>query len=131
MSGVAHVASIIDSFDPTEAIPGVVAGAVNILKSAAKEPSVKAFVYTSSSWAAAKLQPNIEYSIGPDSWNTHAIEAAWAPPPYTQERMMDVYAAGKAQAEQASWKFMDDNKPEFVFNAGKQEIFSSRSCGTE
>ncbi|KAL5319509.1 hypothetical protein ACEPPN_012564 [Leptodophora sp. 'Broadleaf-Isolate-01'] len=30
---------------------------------------------------------------------------------------MDVYAAGKAEAEAASWKFMKETKPAFVFNA--------------
>ena len=88
------------------------------MKSAAKEPSVKAFVYTSTSWSAANPQPNFEYSIGPDSWNEHAIKAAWAPPPYGPERTMDVYAAGKAEAEAASWKFVKETKPGFVFNAG-------------
>ncbi|CZT05836.1 uncharacterized protein RAG0_11765 [Rhynchosporium agropyri] len=76
VAGVAHVASIIGSFDPNTGIPGVIDGAVNTSKSATKEPSIKAFVYTSSSWSAANPQPNVEYSIGPDSWNDHAIKAA-------------------------------------------------------
>ncbi|PVH85433.1 aldehyde reductase [Cadophora sp. DSE1049] len=117
VSGVAHVASIVGSFDPNTGIPGVIDGAINTLKSAAKEPSVKAFVYTSTSWSAANPQPNVEYSIGPDSWNAHAIKAAWAPPPYGPERTMDVYAAGKAEAEAASWKFVKETKPDFVVNA--------------
>ncbi|KAL5319508.1 hypothetical protein ACEPPN_012563 [Leptodophora sp. 'Broadleaf-Isolate-01'] len=53
VSGIAHVASIVGHFDPNTGIPGVIDDAVNTLKSAAKEPSVKAFVYTSSSWSAA------------------------------------------------------------------------------
>jgi hypothetical protein len=32
---------------------------------------------------------------------------------------MDVYAAGKAEAEAASWKFVKETKPDFVVNAGK------------
>lgn len=32
---------------------------------------------------------------------------------------MDVYAAGKSQAEATSWEFMKTTKPGFVFNAGK------------
>ncbi|CZT46219.1 uncharacterized protein RSE6_06620 [Rhynchosporium secalis] len=77
VAGVAHVASINGSFDPNTGIP--------------------AFVYTSSSWSAANPQPNVEYSIGPDSWNDHAIKAAWAPRPYGPESSMDVYAAGKTR----------------------------------
>jgi hypothetical protein len=98
----------------------VVSGAVNTLKSASKQTSVKAFVYTSSSWAAASPQPDVEYDIDSNSWNTHAVEVAWAPPPYTQERTMDVYAAGKTQAEQESWKFIAESKPGFAFSAGKE-----------
>ncbi|KAH6715236.1 hypothetical protein BKA61DRAFT_722126 [Leptodontidium sp. MPI-SDFR-AT-0119] len=90
VSGIAHVASIVGHFDPNTGIPGVIDDAVNTLKSAAKEPSVKAFVYTSSS------------CIGPDSWNEHAIKVAWV---------------RKAEAEAASWKFMKETKPAFVFNA--------------
>jgi nucleoside-diphosphate-sugar epimerase len=40
VSGIAHVASIIGSVDPNEMIPTNVASAVNMLKAAAKEPSV-------------------------------------------------------------------------------------------
>lgn len=35
---------------------------------------------------------------------------------------MDVYAAGKAEAEAASWKFMKETKPAFVFNAGRTPL---------
>ncbi|KAH7321482.1 hypothetical protein BKA65DRAFT_512273 [Rhexocercosporidium sp. MPI-PUGE-AT-0058] len=117
VSGIAHVASIVGHFDPNTGILGVIDGVANTLKSAVKEPSVKAFVYTSSSWSAVNPQPNVKYTIGPDSWNEHAIKAAWAPPPYSPERTMDVYAAGKAEAEAASWKFVKEIEPAFVFNA--------------
>ncbi|XMA12422.1 hypothetical protein WAI453_005213 [Rhynchosporium graminicola] len=121
VAGVAHVASINGSFDPNTGIPGVIDGAVNTLKSATKEPSIKAFVYTSSSWSAANPQPNVEYSIGPDSWNDHAIKAAWAPRPYGPESSMDVYAAGKTEAEKASWKFIRD-KASFLLPSANFEI---------
>lgn len=126
MSGVAHVASIVGSYDPNAAIPGVVAGAINTLESAAKEASVQAFVYTSSSWAAAAPQPNVESSIGPETWNETSLEVAWAPPPYRPERSMDVYAAGKSEAERASWNFVKERKPAFVFNAGMERLFACR-----
>lgn len=119
------------TFDPTTAITGVIAGAVNTLKSAAKEPSVKAFVYTSSSWAAASPKANVKLSIDSNSWNKVAEKAAWASPPYTADRTMDVYAAGKSQAEAASWEFMKSQKPGFVFNVGKHECIALRMCKAE
>lgn len=105
-------------------IPGVVNGAVSILKSASKEPSVKAVVYTSSSWAAASPAPDVEYHIDSNLWNEAAIKSAWDPAPYGAERIMPVYAASKALAEQESWKFMKEHDPSFVFNTGMDEIIS-------
>ncbi|KAM0258914.1 hypothetical protein ACHAQJ_003570 [Trichoderma viride] len=48
VSGVAHIASI-TTFDPdpNKVVPQTVAGAKSILEAAIKEPSVRAFVYTS------------------------------------------------------------------------------------
>lgn len=46
--------------DPNAVIPKVVGGAINALKAAAKEPSVKRVVLTSSSSAALIPQPNAE-----------------------------------------------------------------------
>ena len=57
-----------------------------ILKSAANEHSVKRFVFTSSSTAATDPIPNKEFTIGTDTWNDATIEAAWAPPPYKDDR---------------------------------------------
>jgi nucleoside-diphosphate-sugar epimerase len=64
VSGVTHVASNLtfDS-DPNKVIPEVLAGVNGILKSAAKEPSVKRFVYTSSSTAITAPIPNKEFII--------------------------------------------------------------------
>src|SRR2546421_137095 len=81
------------------------AAAVNALKAASKEPSVKSFVYTSSSTAAAMPKPNLEFSIDENTWNEETINAAWAPPPYAEERKWLVYAASKAQAEQEVWRW--------------------------
>jgi nucleoside-diphosphate-sugar epimerase len=120
VAGIAHVASIVGLLDPNQMIPGVIAGSLNAMKAAAKEPSVKAVVLTSSSWACATPIPNVEYHIDSKLWNEDAVKAAWAPPPYEQDRLMAVYAASKVEGEKACWKFMEENKPNFTFNAGKQ-----------
>jgi len=118
-SGIAHVATpVMASFDPNEAVPVVVDGTLNALKAAAKEPSVKRAVLTSSSTAAASPQPNKVFVINENTWNVDAVKAAWAPPPYEGlQRRLDVYSASKTQGEQAAWKFMREENPGFVLNA--------------
>jgi nucleoside-diphosphate-sugar epimerase len=115
-AGIAHVASIVGSPDPNVMIPGVVNGAVSVLESAAREGSVKAVVYTSSSWSASYPYPNKEFNIDQGSWNEEAIKHAWDPPPYGPERIMPVYAASKALAERKCWEWVRERKPGFVFN---------------
>jgi nucleoside-diphosphate-sugar epimerase len=117
VSGIIHVASNI-SFDanPNNVIPEVVAGIKGILESAAAEPSVKRFVYTSSSVAAACTRPNHRFVVDSSTWNEFAIEAAHKPPPY-DGRGYIVYSASKAEGEKAFWEFVKEKKPGFVANA--------------
>lgn len=49
--------------DPNFVIPPVIEGTVSILKAAAKEPSVKSVVLTSSSTAALMPVPNKEIEV--------------------------------------------------------------------
>jgi len=115
VSGIAHVATT-TGVDPNVVIPDVIAGAIGALKAAAKEPSVKAVVYTSSSMAAAMAKADVEQHIDSSSYNQEAVDAAWAPPPYEMDRWLNVYAASKVAAEKAAWKFMEEEKPGFVLN---------------
>jgi nucleoside-diphosphate-sugar epimerase len=103
--------------DPNDVIPATEEGVRNILRSAVKEPSVKRFVLTSSSAAVVIPKPNEVINVGKWDWMQEAIDMAWAPPPYTPERSFAVYAASKAAAEKALWKFVEDEKPNFVANA--------------
>lgn len=72
VAGIAHVASIVGLVDPNQQIPGVVAGSLNAMKAAAKEPFVKAIVLTSSSWACATPIPNVRSHIDSNLWNEDA-----------------------------------------------------------
>lgn len=92
-------------------------GVNNILKSAANEPSIKRFVYTSSSVAAATPKINVKETIDSNTWNEEAVKQAWASPPYNDDRKIAVYSASKTQGEQALWKFVKEQKPSFVANA--------------
>lgn len=117
-SGVIHIATpVMVSYDPNEAVPVVVNGALNALKAAANEPSIERVVMTSSSTAAASPKPNVEFTIDEETWNEEALKAAWAPPPYEgEQRKLDVYSASKTESEQAAWKWMKENRPGFVLN---------------
>ncbi|PQE31223.1 aldehyde reductase ii protein [Rutstroemia sp. NJR-2017a WRK4] len=118
VSGVAHVASNMSfSPDPNQVIPDVLAGVNEVLNSAAAEPSVKRFVFTSSSMAATHPKPNEEFFIDENMWNEEDVKAAHAPPPYEPSRAWAVYGASKTEAEQALWKFVKEKNPGFVANA--------------
>ena len=117
VSAVVHVASVL-SFDkdPNNVVPQTVAGTMTALKAAAKEESVKRFVYTSSSVAATLPKPNTKFHIDSKTWNDEGVKNAWAPPPYEEERAWAVYAASKTESEKAIWKFVKEEKPKFVVN---------------
>ncbi|KAL2681186.1 hypothetical protein Neosp_008793 [[Neocosmospora] mangrovei] len=124
VSAIIHVATVVNlSPDPNQVIPTAIDGAVNAIKSAYKEPSVKRFVLTSSTATLMPVSPEKRQDglvITPDTWSEDAVELAWAPPPYAPERSLAVYAASKIEQERAIWKFYDENKdkrPDMVVNA--------------
>ncbi|KAH8588158.1 putative NAD dependent epimerase/dehydratase [Bisporella sp. PMI_857] len=116
MSAIIHVANFIGlAPDPNEVIPQTVASNISILHAALDQPSVKAFVYTSSVGAAT--MPGSSTHIERNTWNEDALKLAWAPPPYDPMRTMVVYYASKVETERAIWKFVDEKKPHFSVNS--------------
>ncbi|KAI8631795.1 aldehyde reductase [Xylariaceae sp. FL1651] len=103
--------------NPHEVVPGSIAGTVNALKAAAKTPSVKRFVLTSSSASALIPKPNNPMTVTTDTWNEETVQYAYRDPPYDSERAYPVYAASKTLAEKEAWKFMLEKKPAFTMNA--------------
>ena len=115
---VIHLASDMTfSPDPNEVVTPVVRGMKYILRSAAKQPSVKRFVLTSSSTAVLLPSHDKPLRVSKDTWNDASVEKAWTPPPYTQDRATHVYSASKTEGEKALWEFMKTEKPNFVANA--------------
>lgn len=121
VDSIIHVASdtTFDS-DPNKVVKPTVAGVTSILRSAAKSPSVKRFVLTSSSAAVLLPHPGKEVSVTADDWNQEALDLAWAPPPYEADRAFAVYAASKTEGEKALWKFVKDEKPNFIVNTVRE-----------
>jgi len=116
---VAHVASIL-SFDKdaSKVVPDTIASTISILKSCLNEPTVKSFVYTSSSIATCHPIPNVKRYIDSNSWNDEDARDAWKPELEWQEgHQWIVYGASKTEAERAVWKFRDEESPAFTVNA--------------
>lgn len=103
--------------DPHAVVPGTIAGTVNAMTSAAREPSVRRFVLTSSSASALVPKPNTPGVVTTETWNDEIVAFAFREPPYEPERAYPVYAASKTLSEKEAWKFVRDKKPDFVFNA--------------
>ena len=118
VAGVAHIAALLGSTDPDVMIPGSINADLSVLKSAAKEESVKAVVLTSSSWAQSNPAPNKKFNIDAGTWNDWAAQNAYHEP-FGDDKLMTVYAASKVFGERECWKYVKDNKPGFVFNAGQ------------
>ncbi|KAK0377186.1 hypothetical protein CLIM01_05440 [Colletotrichum limetticola] len=127
VSAVAHIASILFFSDsPPDVIPPAVDSMVSILEAAAREPSAKSIVYTSSIVATVDLSPGVTSHAGPNAWNDHAVKTAWAPPPHAPDHWHIVYQASRVEAEKALWAFVKKNKPHCTVNAnlydGNEEV---------
>lgn len=103
--------------DPNVVIPVALALTTAALEAAEAEPSVKRFVQTSSSSAAAMGRANEKFDLTAETWNDKAVEEAWKPPPYAPDRAIWTYSASKTQQEQEIWKFVKEKKPHFVVNS--------------
>jgi len=76
-------------------------------------------VYTSSSIAALFPVPEKEFTIDVNQFNEEAIKKGWNHPKDESEdlKSLYVYAALKTETEKTMWKWVEENKPGFVFNA--------------
>ncbi|KAL6400085.1 hypothetical protein AUP68_15777 [Ilyonectria robusta] len=118
VSAVIHIGVFSDFFpDPNTSIPIAVESALTVCRSAAKEPSIKRFVFTTTFWTAAVPVPGDTSTISMDTWNDEILKAAWAPPPYELSRVLEVYFAGKTEAEKAVWKFAAENEVPWELNS--------------
>ncbi|KFY61715.1 hypothetical protein V496_04927 [Pseudogymnoascus sp. VKM F-4515 (FW-2607)] len=121
VQGIIHSASVVSfSPDPAAVIPQTILGVTTLLRSAARAPSVKSFVLTSSSVAVANPTPdNSPSRIDADSWNDAAIAEAWSvtSAPFPDNAPTAVYSASKAESEKALWDFVEKEKPSFRVNA--------------
>ncbi|KAF6829570.1 hypothetical protein CPLU01_07856 [Colletotrichum plurivorum] len=119
VSAIVHIASILSFSDkPEEVIGPVVDSVVSILDAAAREPSVKSFVYTSSIAAAIDIHPGSTGHVGPDTWNDKSVEIARGTPPGDGgfEYPYMVYQASKVEAEKAVWAYVKEKSTQYTVN---------------
>jgi nucleoside-diphosphate-sugar epimerase len=118
VDGIVHVAGDMTfGCDPNKTITPMINSVRSLLEVAAKEPTIKRFVMTSSNRAVLPQFTDKTIQADTNMWNEEAIEKAWAPPPYEADRTWDVYSALKTQTEQEIWKFVHEVKPGFVVNS--------------
>ncbi|KAK2001702.1 NAD dependent epimerase/dehydratase [Colletotrichum falcatum] len=120
MTGVAGVASVASdttlSDDPNAVIPWVVKSTEAILAAAAKQPSVKRVVLTSSAFAASIVFPDQKTYVDESTYNDAAVKAAWDPNTPKEIKGGVVYSASKAEGERAAWKWVEEHKPGYELN---------------
>jgi nucleoside-diphosphate-sugar epimerase len=115
VEGFIHIASPLGGFSDVETAVSIgVSGGLNALKACAKSSSIKRCVFTSSSLAATFPKPNVEFSINEDNYNDEAMDILKKEP---NKKGLYIYAAMKTETEKAMWKWMEEHKPGFTFNA--------------
>jgi nucleoside-diphosphate-sugar epimerase len=119
-SAVVHVASVLSfSSVPEEVINPVLAGTLTALRSAAKTPSVKRFVLTSSSSAALFPKPDVKVFLDETTWNEESSALARSLPLTDGAKPWHVYCASKTEGEKSAWDFMKTEKVSTApFDAG-------------
>lgn len=116
-SGAVHVATVMGSADEHKVISHTVASGLNIVRAAAREPSVERVVYTSSGIAAAMCRPDVACDIHKGSWNTECFDLVRNLPHDDIGRGLAVYAASKTKTELEMFRWVMENKPKFVLNS--------------
>jgi nucleoside-diphosphate-sugar epimerase len=115
VAGIAHTAINSNmSPEPEPYIPNAIKETLAVLEVAQKDGGVKAIVLTSSSMAA--IPWGATGTIPKDAYNEEYIKLAWDAGFSHPAKMFFVYAAAKAQAEQAAWKYVKENSPGFTVN---------------
>lgn len=125
--------------DPHMVIPLAVGNVLNLLETAAKKPSIRRVVLTSSTTAAFTLQPGrkgvvvgngmfaslediincvcVDTYATSETWNDESVRAAWDPDTPSELKPFLVYTASKTEAERKAWEWVRLNEPSYGFNS--------------
>ncbi|KAK5711215.1 methylglyoxal reductase (NADPH-dependent) gre2 [Elasticomyces elasticus] len=109
VDGICHMASMLTLSDKyEEVIPPVVKGAAGIIAAAA--PSIKSFVYTSSSTAASMPQPHTKVIVTKNMWDQTVLDKIQNE---SKPAAVEPYSASKTEAEKVIWSAVEKHKPTF------------------
>lgn len=120
VDGIAHIAMNLNfDINNSALVDDTIKSWLQLLESAAKEPSVKSVVVTSSQAACILPTTGMPYEINSSTYNTTSIDLAAKPwdgqgDPFA--RRLHVYGAAKARGEQACFSWVRKHKPAFDFN---------------
>ncbi|KAK0629522.1 hypothetical protein B0T17DRAFT_506064 [Bombardia bombarda] len=118
VSGVAHVVCAVDvqARDPEKAAAAELPWQISLLEAARREPSIKAFVLTSSSWAAWTPNAARKVTMTESSWNDEAIALAKDASVDQSSKGMAGFMALKTLVERGLWEWVRREKPRYTFN---------------
>ncbi|KAJ7232659.1 hypothetical protein B0H12DRAFT_1328044 [Mycena haematopus] len=118
VAGIIHVATDTTMSPAYDVVVGAaVQSTVGLMKTAAKVPSVKSFVLTSS--RIAIFNPDYDHpEISPklDQWGDHFVTAAKETPDNHPSKPVLVYAASKVEGEHAAFDYYNSARPSYAFN---------------
>ncbi|KID73822.1 NAD-dependent epimerase/dehydratase terH [Metarhizium brunneum] len=120
VDGVAHMAMNMDMNPENQSIiDQTIQSNLLLLETAAKEPTVKSVVITSSLAACAVPKTGVPYRIDSSTWNTEAMEQTakpWDGKGNPRWHGIMLYGASKARGEQEAFAWVHKHKPPFSFN---------------
>ncbi|KAJ6466833.1 hypothetical protein C8R45DRAFT_1219191 [Mycena sanguinolenta] len=124
VAGILHIAT--DSSFSTAyevVVAGVVQSTLALMKAAAKVPSVKSFVLTSSRIAVfAASYEDRDISPKLNQWGDHFITVAKQAPEDDPMKPVFVYAASKVEGERAAFDYYNSVHPSYSFNTVLPDI---------
>ncbi|KAF5252551.1 hypothetical protein FANTH_2445 [Fusarium anthophilum] len=120
VDGVVHTAMNMDMNPQNQGvIEDTIKSNLYLLEAAAKVPSVKSVVITSSLAACALPTTGEPYKIDVTTWSTDAIDKTsepWDGQGDPRWHGIVLYGAAKARSEQAAFAWVREHKPSFSFN---------------
>ncbi|KAI1804008.1 NAD(P)-binding protein [Daldinia bambusicola] len=87
-----------------------------LLRAARDEPSVKAFVYTSSAWATWTPDQTKKVKLTEWTWNDDAVRIVRSKDIPAEDKGIRPYMAFKALLEQRIWDWVKRENPSYTFN---------------
>jgi nucleoside-diphosphate-sugar epimerase len=118
VAGVAHCVGPMEIFvnDVEAQVKKDMPQLISALEAAKKQHTVKAFVLTSSAWAAWTPKAGKKVTLTENSWNREAIETAASTTLTPQEKGWSGFMAVKTRVEQEAWAWVDKEAPAYTFN---------------